>query len=216
MDESPIFNQQEADQLKPGMIFKELVQRHRKGSVVIMLVAAFAGINLYVGNIYWCTYATSHGYFSLSEANMITFVDAIVEFFALPTMAILAFRIGARKVIVMGIALVLTASAFHYYLTELGSYLVSSITMMVYALGVSAFEAPMFDQFPGRIRCTVIAFAWAIGHSLFSSPSLMVAQLLSDQLDWMGSVLCIYISCAAGLLALSIGQFSSDLVVPEV
>lgn len=78
--------------------------------------------------------------------------------------------------------------------------------MMLFALGVATFEAPMFkllfDLFPARIRCTGIALAWALGQSLFSSPSPMLAQWLSGQFGWFDGVLCIFLVCVGVLVTI--------------
>ncbi|WP_419835687.1 hypothetical protein [Endozoicomonas atrinae] len=80
--------------------------------------------------------------------------------------------------------------------------------MVLFALGVATFEAPMFkllfDLFPAQIRCTGIALPWAVGLSLFSSPSPMLAQWLSGYYGWSGGVLCIALVSIAALFAIMI------------
>lgn len=188
-------------------MLRELIIQHKRSSLAVILISACAGVTLYVGNMFWCSYVANQGYFSPSQANVIASLDMGIEFIALPLMAILAYRIGIRKVMAAGLLITAVGAGLNFYLAEQGSVMTSMLTMTVFALGIATFEAPMFkflfDFFPARIRCTGIALAWAVG-GVFSSVSPVLAQRISDHYGWLGGVLCILLVCTCALLALSI------------
>ncbi|WP_211829830.1 MFS transporter [Kistimonas asteriae] len=204
--ESPSFNAAAAKSLSPKKVLTELFLHHKHNGLVVILISAFAGVTLYVGNMFWCSYVVSHHYFTPSKANMIASVDIGVEFLMLPLMAIVAYRAGIRRVMIAGLLLTASATLLNFYLAAQGCVLTSMLTMIMFATGVATFEAPMFkllfDLFPARIRCTGIALAWAMGQSLFSGPSPMLAQWLSDHYGWVGGVFCILLVCGGGLVAM--------------
>ncbi len=204
--ESPAFDTAAAHKLSPRTVLTELIIGHKRNSLIVILIGAYAGVTLYVGNMFWCSHVVSHGYFTASQANVIASVDMGVEFLILPLMAIVAHRTGIRKVMIAGLIVTAFGALLNFYLAAQGSMLVSMLTMALFATGVATFEAPMFkllfDLFPARIRCTGIALAWAIGQSLFSSPSPMLAQRLSEHYGWLGGVICILLVCGVALAAI--------------
>ncbi|WP_419535364.1 MFS transporter [Endozoicomonas sp.] len=208
IQESPAFQPTAARELTPYRVLKELALRYKGSCLAVALVGAFAGVSLYTGNMFWCSYVVSNGFFSQSQANVIASVDMGVEFIALPVMAVLAFRVGAKPIMLLGLFVTLLGAYLNFYMAQRGVTHISMLTMVLFALGVATFEAPMFkllfDLFPAQIRCTGIALPWAIGLSLFSSPSPMVAQWLSGYYGWSGGVLCIALVSIAALFAIMI------------
>ncbi len=207
LQESPVFDAAKAQTLTPVTVLRELIGQHKRSSLAVILVSACAGVTLYVGNMFWCSYVANQGYFSPSQANVIASLDMGIEFVSLPLMAILAYRVGIRKVMATGLLVTAIGAGLNFYLAEQGSVLTSMLTMTVFALGIATFEAPMFkflfDFFPARIRCTGIALAWAVG-GLFSSASPVLAQAISDHYGWLGGASCIVLVCTCALAALSI------------
>ena len=208
IQESPAFQPTTARELTPYRVLKELALRYKGSCLAVVLVGAFAGVSLYAGNMFWCSYVVSNGFFSQSQANVIASVDMGVEFIALPLMAVLAFRVGAKPIMLLGLLVTLLGAYLNFYMAQRGVTHISMLTMVLFALGVATFEAPMFkllfDLFPAQIRCTGIALPWAVGLSLFSSPSPMVAQWLSGYYGWSGGVLFIALVSIAALFAIMI------------
>lgn len=80
VQESPVFKTGVARCLTPYRVLKELIIHHKRSCLAVILIGAFAGVSLYVGNMFWCSYVVTNGYFTHSQANVIASVDMGVVF----------------------------------------------------------------------------------------------------------------------------------------
>ena len=206
--ESPEFHLHLAKRLKFNNVLLKLWSHYKSVSVCVICFATFSGVVMYVGNMFWCSFVIGHNFFSATVADTIAALDMAVEFICLPLMAMLAMKIGPLRVMSFGALLCAFVAPLSFQLAEQEHLLLSSAIMILFAIGVSAFEAPMFgimaSFFPAAIRCTGIAVSWGIGSTLFSAPSLFFAQWLSQRLEepWMAGALCVVTAAITGFVAL--------------
>ena len=219
LKESPVFDAQKARRTSLRQILGTILKHHKMACFTVISLASTMGVVTYTANMYWNTFVVSNGYFPASIASSIVSIDAIIQFVLLPVMAILAFKTSPVKVMSYGLVLLLIASTANFYLASLGSLWVSCTGMALMAIGVCAFEAPVFkiiyDLFPSHLRCTAVAGTWGLSQCVISAPSPAVAQWLSNYLPWQGGPLCVWVISALGVLALMYVAYGNKSKVCE-
>ncbi len=195
LQESPVYDEAKAKKLAMFPVLKTLARYHKIPCLKLICLASLMGVTTYVANMYWNTFVVTRGYFSASTASSIVGIDAGIEFLFLPLMAMLAYKTNARKVMFCGLLVQMIASTANFSFAELGNVWVSVAGMLVMALGICAFEAPIFktvfDLFPVEFRCTAVAFTWGLSQCLISAPALALAEWLGQFFAWQGGPICI-------------------------
>ena len=138
------------------------------------------------------SYASQAELFSASTMLKVTIVSALFWSVALPLAALLAGRVGRRRVLISGTAGIIVWAYPYFALVESGSYVGLFIGTIVAALCIAVAAGPygayLSEAFPAEIRYSGASVAYGIGGVLGGAVAPIVATLLVTATGGLGAV----------------------------
>lgn len=138
------------------------------------------------------SYAVQAKLFSASTMLTVTIVGALFWSVALPLAALLAGRIGRRRVLIAGVVGMMVWAYPYFALVESGSYVGLFIGTIVAALFLAVKMGPygayLSESFPAEIRYSGASVAYGIGGVLGGAIAPIVATLLVASTGGLGAV----------------------------
>jgi MFS family permease len=168
----------------------EVFTRAKRGLAVGTGLQGSVNVVFYLISVYFLTYATATLGMKRDTALLIVMIAAVIDFCALPAVAALSDRIGARSVLFGGV--VFTAiTAFPFFWLLDGRHVVATavvITVMMlgaHATVYSVVSSVIADQFGTRVRYSGTALSNALGALIFSAPTPFIAEaVVGDGTRW--------------------------------
>lgn len=163
-----------------------------------MAIAAFVGIYVYTGNIFFTAYLIQTSHFSITQSTWLAAFGQACATLLMPLFALYADKKGGNGILTLGLLLSAIVAPLNLFLANQHNLGLAIIAELLYALANSLFSATIFkylyDLFPIYLRYTGITFAWSLSVALLGGTAPLIAS-------YLGSAAGLYVSAAA-LLAL--------------
>lgn len=174
-------------QAQPSWI--ETFKQYKNSFFYTAAIAAFTGIYVYILNIYIVSFLHQNVEIPTFHATFFAMFGEFIVFLSIPVMGWLADRWHPEKqyIISLGLIAFTTPVIFSWMLT--GNYVYITLAMIVYGLLNGLMCGPivklLVDCFPVKLRYTGISFSWSLAAAIFSGTAPLIAQYLSNQVDWL-------------------------------
>ncbi|WP_198412829.1 MFS transporter [Cryobacterium flavum] len=187
--ESPAFVRMKEQGEQSRVPIVEILRYHWKPALIGMATTAAPNIPYYIGAVFIISYAAQRTGMDTNLMLIGLCIASFVEVFTIPASAILADRIGRKKVL-MGGAFFVAAFAFPFFwLVDSGNPVLIVLALCL-ILGVGhattySTQATFFSElFPTKVRYTGTSVAYHLGGMITSGPVPLVATAL---VVWAGS-----------------------------
>ncbi|WP_134667734.1 MULTISPECIES: MFS transporter [unclassified Amycolatopsis] len=172
-------------------------------------VQAAVNVVFYLISVYFLTYATASLGMPRNTALLIVMIAAAVDLLALPLVASVSDRIGARPVLLGGIAFTAVAVFPFFWLLDGDHPVVTGVVITVMMLGAhatvySVISSVIADQFDTRVRYSGTALSNALGALIFSAPTPFIAEaVVGNGTRWWPLALLTVVAAAISLVAVA-------------
>lgn len=208
LEESPEFEQVSRAEGVPSFPLKETLRRSLRAVLVGIFAQAGTNIPFYVASVFVLSYGP--GTVGISRGTVLTclIIASVVDIAAVPLVAMLADRIGRRKVLLGGAVYSAVAAFPFFWLIDTGSsggVLVAMILLATFghATTYGAIAGFLADLFDADHRYTGVSVAYQVGGLITSGPAPFLAAALFAGFggSWVIS-LYIVLACAVTFTAL--------------
>jgi len=210
--ESPEFEKIKAEKRAPKVPFIEMVRTSKRSLFVGVFALAGSNTLFYIATVYLLSYGTAAIEFERGTILLAISVGALLDIFAIPSVAILADRFGRRRMMLIGSLISLVAAFPIFWLFNIGSdwalfaALIVALPVahsFVYAT-VSGFIATLFHP---EVRFTGSSMAYQLGGIVASAPAPILSTMLYAE---FGS----YVAVAFYLIFANLVAFVAVLFAP--
>ncbi|MDQ0381159.1 MFS transporter [Amycolatopsis thermophila] len=208
LEESPEFQEVTEAREVSKFPLKDTLRRSLRAVLVGLFAQAASNIPFYVVSVFVLSYAP--GAAGVSRGTVLTclIVASLVDIAAVPLVAVLADRIGNRKVLLIG-ALYSALAAFPFFhLIDTGAPLAVLVAMFLFAtlghaLTYSAMAGFLAELFGAEHRYTGVSVAYQVGGLITSGPAPFIAAALFAGFggSWV-IALYIVVACVVTFVAL--------------
>lgn len=207
LDETPTFLALQSNGLTANFPLQKVLQKNLKNFILAIVLASAFGVYIYVGNLFYASFLINSANLPTYQAKLVVTVGALCVVLLFPFIANLADRVGGKKVMMIGFALIIIAGPMLYLVVLTHSLMLILATQLFYAIADAMVGAPLFRfiniLFPANVRYTGASFSWSLSMALFAG----TAPLLSMWLEiWthLSYAPAFYISLAGviGIMAL--------------
>ncbi len=181
------------------------VLRRFPATVLCAVGISFGYITLaYVTSVFMLTYMTEIGYGD-TDNLLISLVGAIALIPGAASFALLSDRIGRKRVMIGGAALILAVYVAYFAIVPLhnlpATYVISAVSGFVVGAAQGPIPAFLGEQFPREVRYTAISATYQVGSAIGGATAAGVATWLLMAFDghWIGVVG--YLALVLGVLA---------------
>lgn len=162
--------------------YLKLFKQHKSSIIFVGLMGAFAGIFVYVNNIYFAVYLnTQFNYPRTIATQYAAFGEALSVIFIL-LFGKLGDKTNPRMIFYIGLVFTIFCSPFIFWLTTVNSNFNLIYAMTLFAILNGLTSAPMmrlaFEQFALLSRYTGISLSWSLFVAIFAGSAPMVAHTL--------------------------------------
>ncbi|MFC0106293.1 MFS transporter [Kibdelosporangium aridum] len=208
LEESPEFEKVSTAGRVSSFPLRDTLRRSPRAVLVGIFTQAAANIPFYVVTVFVLSYATTHVGISRGTVLTCLIIAALLDIAAVPLVAILADRIGRRKVLRIGAIYSAVAAFPFFWLVDTGSTVGVLVAMILYAtlghaLTYGAIAGFLSELFDANHRYTGVSVAYQVGGLITSGPAPFIAAALYA--GFSGSwviALYIVIACAVTYVAL--------------
>ncbi|PNH78920.1 MFS transporter [Arthrobacter sp. AFG20] len=217
--ESPAFAKMKEKGEEARVPIFEIVRHHWKPALIGMATTAAPNIPYYIATVFIISYAAKRTGMGGDLMLIGLCIASLVEVFGIPGSAILADRIGRKKVLIGGAVFVAAFAFPFFWLVDSGNPVLVVLALSL-ILGVGhattySTQATFFSElFPTQVRYTGTSVAYHFGGMITSGPVPLIATAL---VAWAGSSLPLsfYMIIGAGIsilgLTLARESYKDDL-----
>ncbi|MDR3031189.1 MAG: MFS transporter [Holosporales bacterium] len=179
----------------------ETVKRYKKTITYIVFINAFGGSLFYMLVTYLHNYFKVFQMTTTKQALLVTSIVNAFITLAVPLGGILSDKFGRKKVMIICVVITLLCVYPAFYTLNVGLLYIHLFFEIVFGICLGVFwggrAAFYTETFPYRLRCTAVAFAFGISHSVFAGTTPLVAEFL---IEHTGS--CYSLGCLIALFAI--------------
>lgn len=179
--ESPGFNSDAVTQ-KNQLPILSAIKENPLAIIGILGLSWLVSIMTFGTYVFAATYLNMYLSVSLSTATLIITMSLVVDAVLEPFIAILADRVGYKRIIVFGMYLFLLLSFPIFYLISTGNIILISLGMISLSILIAITYAPlnayMVLLFPREYRCSGFSVAFNTGISIFGGTAPLVMMWL--------------------------------------
>ncbi|MDR0630539.1 MAG: MFS transporter [Holosporales bacterium] len=163
----------------------ETVKKHKKAILCVVFINAFGGCLFYILNTYLHNYFKMSGLLTTKQALWFTAIVSAFTTIAIPIGGILSDKFGRKKIMMVSLYLFIICS--YPMFCTLNS---ESLYTHLFFEGIVGFSNGLFwggraafyaETFPHHLRCTAVALAFGISHSLFAGSTPFVSEFLMSK-----------------------------------
>ncbi len=192
--ESPEFMSFKKNNVNLNFPLFEVIKEKPLSILKTMAIAAFVGIYVYTGNIFFTSYLIHYSNYSVSQATWLAAIGQGAATLLMPLFALYADKKGGNRLLKQGLIVSAIVGPLNIYLANQHSLFLVITAQLLYALANGLFSSVIFkylyDLFPTHLRYSGITFAWSLSVAIFGGTAPLVAS-------YLGSSAGIYVSCAA-------------------
>lgn len=170
------------DKVQHKLSFAGLFTHFKPSFVFVGLTGAFAGILVYINNIYIVVYLSQHAQLSKSSAMSYAILGESLSVLLILACGWLADKLSTRLIFYTGLILTTLLSPVIYLLLDTPQSFNITLAMMIFALLNGLTSGPMmkclYDQFPTIGRYTGVSFSWSVFVALFAGTAPIVAHTM--------------------------------------
>lgn len=178
IDESKSFKKQDKTELPIVTTLKN----HKKTVLYAMSIAAYGGVIFYMLLTFLHNYLKVSGIVSAQQASLYTMVVNIFMTLAIPLGGYLSDKYTRKKVMIISIAISIVDIILVFMFLDMKMLFAHFMAQIILGtcLGVffgsrAAFYA---ETFPAHVRCTALALAFGISHSIFAGTTPLYSEVL--------------------------------------
>jgi metabolite-proton symporter len=182
LEESPEFQQVSKTREVSSFPLRDTLRHAVRSLVVGIFTQAASNIPFYVVTVFVLSYGSSHG---IARGTILTclIVAALVDIAAVPLVALLADRVGRRKVLLWGAVYSALAAFPFFWLIDTGATAAVLVAMFLFGtLGHALTYSPMAgflaELFDTGHRYTGVSVAYQVGGLITSGPAPFIAAAL--------------------------------------
>jgi len=201
--ESPTFLRAKAQRALDPMPLMVVLKQYKRNLITISCIAAFTGIYVYIGNIYFVVFLKEQVGIATHHAVFYAMGGQALAALSIPVMGYWAdYTQNPKQQYLNALLAIALISPLIFWLALKGTALSIGCAMMLYGLLNGYSSAPMmkliYDALPTEIRYTGSSLAWSLSAAIFAGTAPMVAHFLIVDCQWRygGSL---YITVAATL-----------------
>lgn len=187
LSESALFVDSKAR--KATLPLLESIKKHKRALVFTGAIAAFTGIYVYTANIYIVVFLKQQVHLPTHHATFFAIFGEILVALLTPFWGFVADKTDPYKLYRLGLILVIVFCPFMFILAYTGNYAAILLAMILYGVSNAILCGPMvkilFDQFPPDLRYTGVSFGWSVSAAIFSGTAPLVAELLTNKMNWI-------------------------------
>jgi MHS family proline/betaine transporter-like MFS transporter len=170
---------------QPTTPLMETLAKHKKTITHIVFINAFGGCLFYILNTFLHNYFKISGLLSAGQSLCTTSIVSMFTTIAIPIGGLLSDKFGRKKIMLMSVygfllciwPMFLTLKP-HLMYTHLIFESIIGFCNGLFWGGRAAFYA---ETFPRHLRCTAVALAFGISHSLFAGTAPFISEFLVAQ-----------------------------------
>jgi MHS family proline/betaine transporter-like MFS transporter len=160
----------------------ELIAKYKKEIIYIVFINAFGGCLFYVLNTYIHNYFKISGILTAKQAIWFTSIVSVLTTVSIPIGGLLSDKFGRKKVMVAAVIGFL-ACVYPMFLTlemrmMYAHLILEGIVGLCNGLFWGGRAAFYSETFPRTLRCTAVAFAFGISHSVFAGTTPFISEFL--------------------------------------
>jgi MFS family permease len=162
-----------------------LWNEHKKSIMVIATYAAFMGVALYVGHIYFISFLVNYANYSLSLAAKIGGYTELGLTILIPIFGLIAQKYNCYRIFfIFGVSIMGIIGPFLFLVGSLGpnSFIILCFVIAVYIISDSLFSVSIFfyiyQQLPVYVRGTGTGLAYNISIAFFGGTAPIVSDFL--------------------------------------
>ncbi len=180
--------------------------------VGVIGLAWLIGVMTYGTYVFMASYLHTYRELSLSTATLLTTCALLVDVLLEPLMAIWADKVGHKRIMKLGIFLMLLLSFPVFYCLATGGLILIVMSMMLMssliAIAFAPMNAYMVSLFPESCRYSGFGVSFHLGISLFGGTTPLVLMWLVDKTGHMLSPAYYYTwACVIGFSALLLCEY---------
>lgn len=196
---------------------REVVTRHWRLTLLMMLAYAGAGVVFYVGTVYVLTYGTE--VMDMSRTTILTLVLLInvVTIVAIPVFGALSDRISRKRIFIVGALAMAVFSPLWFLLLETRSFgwMMAGFVVLFLAYAANYGVMPTFfaQAFPPEVRYSGLSLGYTLGTVISSAIAPLIATaLLGLTGTWVW--IAVYMSVFSVVSALAASRMREQSVDP--
>lgn len=172
---------------KSNLPFIETIKKHKKTTILAALICAFGGVSFYLLLTFLHNFLKLSGFITQEQAYEYAILSNFAMIFSIPLSGYISDFIGRKKVIIAGV-LLSVISAFVMFNTisqQLIAVHLYAQILFAFSLGIffGARAAFFVEAYPSRVRCTALAVAFGLSHSLFAGCTPAFAEFLYQKFN---------------------------------
>lgn len=210
--ESPEFLQMKADKREVRIPLFELLRTAWWPLILGIFTLASPNIIFYISSVYLLSYGPGHVGLSRNAVFVALIVASTIAVFTIPLVAVIADRIGKKKIMLTGAVMVAVLVFPVFWLVNTGQPL-GVLAAMILALPIThatayAVVASFIPElFQPEVRFTGSSLAYQIGGIVTSAPApLIAASLLQNTGSWISIALYVSIAALVGFVAIALSK----------
>lgn len=179
IDETQSFKKQTKKE-RPPII--ETIKNHKETVLYAVSVAAYGGVTFYMLLTFLHNYLKISGIVSVQQASLYTMIVNIMITLAIPLGGYLSDIFSRKKIMLISVIVAIidifptfVFLNFGWPVCHLIGETILGICLGLFFGGRAAFYA---ETFPARIRCTALALAFGISHSIFAGMTPLWSEIL--------------------------------------
>lgn len=159
-------------------------------NLAVIIPFAFAALltsDIYMCNIYFADYLRNQGHIEVNTIHLIITSTIVVLVAMVPVMAIIADKVGGRRMINTGLITAILGAPLLFIAGKTGSLLYILPALGLFVFWDAAICAPamlyIFKYFPTPIRYSTQSISWSIGAALLAGASPLMGVYLVERLN---------------------------------
>ena len=184
LTESPLFVAKSNHDVLPIVT---LWQQHRQSLVYGIIFSAFGAVLISMNSLFFPTFAVKVLHYKAADAANLALLFLVGLSCCIPFYGMLADRVGAAKVLLVGAAVYLVFGLFYYQALSAHWPQIRLLTVLfslVNGMITSSFPVLIASLFPVSVRYTGIAASYNIGFAIFGGCTPALASLWMAHQQW--------------------------------
>ncbi len=222
-DETPEFLDLLTEKTLQRFPLMQVFRHNWRQFMVATMLAAVTGIYIYVANVFYATHLIKSGGLLSYQAKLVVTIGTVFVILIFPFAAQLADRCGGKRIMRIGLVLMIVAGPLLYLVPLTHSLLLMIIMQLPYAIADALLCAPIFrtvnQLFPANVRYSGASFSWSVSMAVFGGTAPLISTWLQSwtRLSYAPAIY-IVVAAFAGLLVLryiscvsEVGSSAQDL-----
>ncbi len=210
--ESPEFLKMKSEKREVRVPLFELIRTAWWPLILGTLTLASPNIIFYISSVYLLSYGPTHVGLNRESVFMALIIAAFIQVFTIPMVAMLADRLGKKKIMLVGAAMVALLIYPVFWLVNTGQPMLALGAMIIalpitHATAYAVVASFIPELFQPEVRFTGSSLAYQIGGIITSAPAPFIAEyLMQNTGSSMAVATYIAVAAAVGFTAIALSR----------